>query len=134
MRSIAVLLALFSLLFTGVLSSRTEDAHDEAHLKSEERKIERSLQFLAQKEAEPGVVKLPSGLMYKVLVPGTGPSPLADTKVRVHYEARLSDGTEIDSSHQRGKPLTLAPKQTPIKVNIRPKWENDATNRLLELE
>ena len=45
-----------------------------------------------------------SGLVYKSLKDGTGPSPVATDVVRVHYRGTLQDGSEFDSSHKRGQP------------------------------
>lgn len=69
------------------------------------------LEFLAKKAAEPGVVKLDSGLMYKELVPGTGKTPTVNSPCSCHYSGTLIDGTEFDSSYKRGKPTTFAPNQ-----------------------
>jgi FKBP-type peptidyl-prolyl cis-trans isomerase FkpA len=45
-----------------------------------------------------------SGLVYKSLKDGSGPSPVATDVVKVHYRGTLQDGTEFDSSHKRGQP------------------------------
>ena len=45
-----------------------------------------------------------SGLVYKSLKDGTGPSPVATDVVKVHYRGTLQDGKEFDSSHSRGQP------------------------------
>ena len=45
-----------------------------------------------------------SGLIYKSLKEGSGPSPAATDVVKVHYRGTLKDGTEFDSSHKRGQP------------------------------
>ena len=45
-----------------------------------------------------------SGLQYRVLTEGTGKQPNANSRVRVHYEGRLTDGTVFDSSYKRGEP------------------------------
>lgn len=64
--------------------------------------------FLAANKAQPGVVELPSGLQYKVLVKGDGPLPKATDEVKVKYEGRLVDGTVFDSSsHQKDGTATL---------------------------
>ena len=39
--------------------------------------------------------------------PGTGPSPKATDKVKVHYHGTLTDGTVFDSSVQRKQPATF---------------------------
>lgn len=48
-----------------------------------------------------------SGLVYRVLVEGTGASPRATDNVTVHYRGTLTDGTEFDSSYRRGQPATF---------------------------
>lgn len=63
--------------------------------------------FLAQNKTKPGVVTLPSGLQYKVLKDGQGASPKSNDVVTVHYRGKLLDGTEFDSSYQRGQPATF---------------------------
>jgi FKBP-type peptidyl-prolyl cis-trans isomerase FklB len=69
------------------------------------------LTFLAAKKVEPGVVALPSGLLYKEVRPGTGKTPTVDSPCDCHYSGKLIDGTEFDSSYKRGAPLTFAPNQ-----------------------
>ncbi|HPO56823.1 MAG TPA: FKBP-type peptidyl-prolyl cis-trans isomerase [Ignavibacteriaceae bacterium] len=61
-------------------------------------------EFLAKNKTTSGVVATASGLQYKVISSGNGPSPKATDKVRVHYEGRLLDGTIFDSSVKRGEP------------------------------
>lgn len=60
--------------------------------------------FLDKAAAEPGAVRTPSGLVYRELQPGTGPSPAATDVVRVNYRGTLTDGTEFDSSYKRNEP------------------------------
>lgn len=69
-------------------------------------------QFLAENAKKEGVVTLPSGLQYKVLVKGDGPIPTLDDKVQVNYEGRLVDGTMFDASAKHGdKPMEFKPSQ-----------------------
>jgi FKBP-type peptidyl-prolyl cis-trans isomerase FkpA len=63
--------------------------------------------FLAKAAAEKGSTKTPSGAVVTVLRPGTGASPQATDKVKVHYHGTLTDGTVFDSSVQRGEPVTF---------------------------
>ena len=51
------------------------------------------------------VVTTASGLVFKLILQGKGPSPTASDTVKVHYRGTLMDGTEFDSSYNRGKPL-----------------------------
>jgi FKBP-type peptidyl-prolyl cis-trans isomerase FklB len=63
--------------------------------------------FLDANKTKPGVVALPSGLQYEVLVEGAGPKPAATNNVTCHYHGTLIDGTVFDSSVRRGQPATF---------------------------
>lgn len=63
--------------------------------------------FLAKSAAEPGAKKTDSGLIYVEITPGTGEQPTASDQVKVHYVGTLIDGTEFDSSVERGQPATF---------------------------
>jgi len=63
--------------------------------------------FLAENKTKPGVNTTESGLQYKVIEEGDGPSPTAEDQVTVHYRGTFLDGTEFDSSHKRGQPATF---------------------------
>ena len=52
-------------------------------------------------------VETESGLQYRVLRSGSGPSPRPENQVRVHYRGRLENGKEFDSSYRRGRPATF---------------------------
>ena len=64
-------------------------------------------EFLEKNKEKEGVVTLPSGLQYKVLEEGDGPSPSPSDTVVCHYEGRTVDGQVFDSSKQRGEPATF---------------------------
>lgn len=73
--------------------------------------------FLAKNKSSDGVVVLPSGLQYKVLTKGTGPSPSENSTVKVDYEGKLLDGKVFDSTYSRGEPVEF-------KVNqVIPGWQ-----------
>jgi len=58
------------------------------------------------------VVTLPSGLQYKVLRKGAGGfHPKVNSPCECHYKGTLIDGTQFDSSYDRGEPTTFAPNQ-----------------------
>jgi FKBP-type peptidyl-prolyl cis-trans isomerase FkpA len=63
--------------------------------------------FLAKAAAEKGAVKTDSGLVFSTVKAGSGDSPKATDKVKVHYHGTLIDGTVFDSSVQRGQPATF---------------------------
>ena len=56
----------------------------------------------ATKEAGAQVTK--SGLVYLAMKEGTGSSPKATDKVKVHYKGTFPDGKEFDSSYKRNEP------------------------------
>lgn len=60
--------------------------------------LEEGQKFLAENAKQEGVIVDESGLQYKVIQEGTGPMPVAEDFVRVHYRGTLIDGTEFDSS------------------------------------
>ena len=63
--------------------------------------------YLEKAAAEKGATKTPSGVIVTTVKPGTGPSPAATDKVKVHYTGTLIDGSVFDSSVQRGQPATF---------------------------
>lgn len=71
--------------------------------------------FLAANKKMEGVVTLPSGLQYKVLKRGQGPSPAATDTVTAHYHGTLVDGTVFDSSVDRGQPATFQLNRVRLK-------------------
>lgn len=63
--------------------------------------------FLAANAKKEGVKTTASGLQYQVIEEGSGKIPAATDKVKVHYRGTLVDGTEFDSSYQRGEPAVF---------------------------
>ena len=63
--------------------------------------------FFAKLAEDADVEKSESGLHYKVLDPGTGDKPSMTDSVLVHYKGTLIDGTQFDSSYDRGAPATF---------------------------
>jgi FKBP-type peptidyl-prolyl cis-trans isomerase FkpA/FKBP-type peptidyl-prolyl cis-trans isomerase FklB len=63
--------------------------------------------FLDKSAAEKGATRTASGLIITTLKTGSGASPKAADKVKVHYHGTLVDGTVFDSSVQRGEPIVL---------------------------
>lgn len=60
--------------------------------------------FLQEAASADGARVLPSGLVYCETVPGSGDFPTPASKVIVHYEGKLADGTVFDSSLARNQP------------------------------
>ena len=67
--------------------------------------------YLEANKTKEGVVELESGLQYKVLTAGTGDTPKSSDSVKVHYKGTLVDGTQFDSSYDRGTPAEFGVTQ-----------------------
>lgn len=63
--------------------------------------------FLEENKTKEGVVTLSSGLQYKVLASGDGPSPTMLDIVTTHYKGYFIDGRVFDSTYERDKPQTF---------------------------
>jgi FKBP-type peptidyl-prolyl cis-trans isomerase len=63
-------------------------------------------QYLVDNAKVQGVQTTPSGLQYKVIKRGTGPSPTAEDRVQVHYRGQMVDGTVFDQTYG-GEPAVL---------------------------
>jgi FKBP-type peptidyl-prolyl cis-trans isomerase len=70
----------------------------------------RNQEFLVQNAKAQGVQTTPSGLQYKVVKSGAGPSPTGEDSVKVHYKGQLIDGTVFDQSYG-GEPPTMPVKR-----------------------
>jgi FKBP-type peptidyl-prolyl cis-trans isomerase len=63
--------------------------------------------YLAQNADKDGVTTTESGLQYETLEEGSGEPPAPTDQVSIHYRGTLIDGTEFDSSYERGEPATF---------------------------
>ena len=64
--------------------------------------------FLAENASKEGVVVTESGLQYEILREGEGAAPGPGDQVTIHYKGTLIDGTQFDSSYDRGEPATFS--------------------------
>lgn len=63
--------------------------------------------FRQQFSAQEGVQSTASGIHYQVMQEGSGAKPTPADRVSVHYTGTLTDGTQFDSSYDRGQPATF---------------------------
>ena len=81
-------------VFESYITQKSED--DIKKLKAEEDYI---------KELTEGMTSTESGIKYKISKKGTGPNAKPNDLLSVHYSLKLTDGSEIDSSFNRGEPI-----------------------------
>ncbi|ESQ84690.1 MULTISPECIES: FKBP-type peptidyl-prolyl cis-trans isomerase [unclassified Asticcacaulis] len=74
-----------------------------------EQNLQKGQAFLADTAKVPGVVVLPSGVMYKTVSksPTPGAQPTVADKVTINYEGKLLDGSIFDSSYARNEPANF---------------------------
>jgi len=89
------------------LQERTVAAMQASMKEKAQKNLAEGEKFLAENKTKEGVKTTASGLQYKVIEEGEGPSPKSGDTVTVHYRGTLVDGTEFDSSYQRGEPATF---------------------------
>ncbi len=86
--------------------------------------------FLTQNGKQPGVQTTASGLQYRVLRPGNGPSPTLGDRVQCNYRGTLLNGVEFDSSARHGGPAEFGVNQVIPgwtealqKMHVGDKWQ-----------
>ena len=75
--------------------------------KKAQENLEEGQAFLEANKEKEGVKVTESGLQYQVIEEGTGKTPDANDRVKVHYKGTLLDGEQFDSSYDRGEPATF---------------------------
>ncbi|HEY4416042.1 MAG TPA: FKBP-type peptidyl-prolyl cis-trans isomerase [Verrucomicrobiae bacterium] len=74
------------------------DRREKARAEAEQKQLAANASFFEQLKQNPKVIRLPDGLCYEILQPGTGPFPKANQRVNVQYTGRLTSGRIFDSS------------------------------------
>jgi FKBP-type peptidyl-prolyl cis-trans isomerase FkpA len=64
--------------------------------------------YMASAAAEPGAIRLPSGVIYRITTEGTGATPDATDIVTFRWLSKYVNGKVFDDSMGRDKPLTTA--------------------------
>jgi FKBP-type peptidyl-prolyl cis-trans isomerase len=82
---------------------------EQTRLRSEaaEENATEGAEFLGENATREGVTVTESGLQYEVLREGDGATPGPEDRIRIHYKGTLIDGTQFDSSYDRGEPTTF---------------------------
>jgi FKBP-type peptidyl-prolyl cis-trans isomerase FklB len=76
------------------------------HFAKAKENLDQGMAYLAQNAKQQGVTVTDSGLQYKVIKSGDGPTPTMQDVVAAHYRGTLPDGTEFDSSPE-GEPVAF---------------------------
>lgn len=84
--------------------NKKEKELSEEEKKEREENLKAAEEYLKENVTKDNIHVTESGLQYRVITEGNGNIPPAHSRVRVHYEGRLTDGTVFDSSYQRGEP------------------------------
>ncbi len=84
--------------------------------------------FLDENQRKPGVIKLKSGLQYKILKAGTGARAKESDLVKCQYSGALIDGTVFEDSKNKPANIKIAPlvpglKEALLLMPIGSKWE-----------
>lgn len=84
--------------------------------------------FLDENQRKPGVIKLKSGLQYKILKAGTGAKAKESDLVKCQYSGALIDGTVFEDSKNKPANIKIAPlvpglKEALLLMPIGSKWE-----------
>lgn len=87
-------------------------AEQELELKKvREENLQSSRDYLKENKSQDGIQTTPSGLQYKVITQGDGKQPTSHSRVKCHYEGRLTNGQVFDSSYKRGEPAEFSLNQ-----------------------
>jgi len=95
----------------GVMSSLQKNIREKAKKEGEEN-LKKADQFLDNNIRENSDIKeTPTGLQYRVINEAQGAKPVQTDRVKVHYVGRLIDGSQFDSSIERGEPTEFGLNQ-----------------------
>lgn len=100
-------------------SSQAQNAianYMQSRQEADKQKVETQLQnnqeqaeaFLADVARQEGVMRTKSGLLYKIEKLGDSLLPQAGDVLTVHYRLTLPNGEVVDSSYERGEPMSFA--------------------------
>ena len=90
--------------FIQVRLDKAEAAQEGSAGAAAEANIAEGKVFIESLASDSAVASTSSGLHYKIIQPGEATKPTMSDTVRVHYKGTRIDGTQFDSSYDRGAP------------------------------
>ncbi len=90
---------------------RRQEAAEVAQNQAAASNLAAASEYMAENAKKPGIKTTASGLQYEIIEEGLGNRPTPASKVRVHYDGKLTDGSIFDSSRQRGQPAEFGLNQ-----------------------
>ena len=89
--------------------TKVKEEKDRQDKKEREDNLRKAVVYLKENKNN-GVIETKSGLQYKniELAEGDKKRPGPHSRVKCHYEGRLTDGTIFDSSYKRGEPAVFS--------------------------
>ena len=67
--------------------------------------IDDGVSYLENNQKREEIIVTETGLQYEIIEKGEGEVPNADSHISAHYKGCLIDGTQFDSSYDRGEPM-----------------------------
>jgi FKBP-type peptidyl-prolyl cis-trans isomerase len=112
------------------LQKKMQEAAQKKQMEAGSEAMEEGQAYLDANAKKEGVKVTESGLQYKVITEGDGPTPGDADKVKVHYTGTFINGEKFDSSVDRGEPAEFGVTQV-IKgwtealqmMKVGAKWE-----------
>jgi FKBP-type peptidyl-prolyl cis-trans isomerase len=93
-------------IFMALNQEMTEKRTKQMQAKAADAK-KKGIDFLNKNKTMAGVKSTASGLQYKIDKEGNGPTPNAESVVKVHYRGSTVDGKVFDSSFERNQPAEI---------------------------
>ncbi len=87
--------------------AKLRKAQEEIWKEAAEQNLTAGREFMAKNKQRQEVSITPSGLQYIILRASEGRRPLASDLATVHYKLYLTDGSGVEETYTRGKPVTF---------------------------
>ena len=83
---------------------KLQEGINKKQMEAAEANLGESKKFMEGNKSKDGVKTTASGLQYIVVTEGQGKTPAATDTVKAHYKGTMTNGTQFDSSYDRGQP------------------------------